>query len=139
MSKVLSPRLERTLREVIGPVRGLGGEAPSKRAQALRELLFAEAMRSTRIFNVVLVMILAVFVFMLYFLAVNADRPQTYVAISGAAGVSITGLIWLAMRTGRESTQATLLLILAEQLPSEDALAAMQTVLAGRKNVPAKH
>ena len=132
----IAPRIERAIAEVIGPVRALGDDAPSKQVRTLRDRLFDEASRATRIYNVVLAMTVAVFVLMLYLLAVNASQPQSFIAISGAAGVSISGLIWLAMRSARESTQAMLLILIVEQLPSEDALAALQAVLSGQAGIP---
>ena len=132
----IAPRIERAIAEVIGPVRALGDDAPSKQVRTLRDRLFDEASRATRIYNVVLAMTVAVFVLMLYLLAVNASQPQSFIAISGAACVSSSGLIWLAMRSARESTQAMLLILIVEQLPSEDALAALQAVLSGQAGIP---
>ena len=84
-------------------------------------------------------MVLAIFLLMIYFLTVYACDTSVFLAISGASGVSISGLIWFAMRIARESSQMGLLIALAEQLSSEHALAAMQAIIQQQGAFPTRN
>lgn len=136
MMEALSARTRNILHEEIGPTPGkLGGEIGSTETERLRIRLFKEANRAQQLFYAALFMVLVLFVVMLYLLVVNANDTTTFVAISGASGVSISGLIWFAVRIARDSSQFSILLVILERLPSEDALAAMQAVLASNADV----
>jgi glucose uptake protein GlcU len=88
-----------------------------------------EASNMTKMFYAVLAIIISAFLAMLYLLIVNANNPAAFTAISSASGLTLGGLIWLAVRTAREANQASLLLVLVANLPSDDALAALEAVL----------
>lgn len=137
MMEPLSTRARKILREEIEPAPGMlgAGDGPIE-TDHLRARLFTEANRAQQLFYAALFMVLLVFVVMLYLLIVNAGETATLIAISGASGVSISGLIWFALRIARDSTQYALLLVILERLPSQDALAAMEAVLAGSAPVP---
>lgn len=137
MMEPLSARTRTILREEIGPIPGkLGAESGSVETDRLRTRLFEETKRAQQLFYAALFMVLVVFVVMLYLLVVNANDNTIFIAISGASGVSISGLIWFALRIARDSSQFSILLVILERLPSEDALAAMQAVLASNADVP---
>ena len=134
MMKPLSTKTRMILREEIGSVAGMLGPGDDAIAtNSLRARLFAEANRAQQLFYGALFMVLVVFIVMLYLLVINAGDAAAFVAISGASGISISGLIWFALRIARDSSQYSLLLVILERLPSQDALAAMQAVLAGSK------
>ena len=130
----LSTRASRILREEIGTVRAMGSNGKQAKRDSLRERLFNEGIRSSQLFYAALFMVLVVFVMMMYLLVTFADDTVTFVAVSSTSGVSISGLIWFALKISRESSELALMLILLEHLPSEDALAALQAILAGRKS-----
>jgi hypothetical protein len=136
MMEPLSTKTRMILREEIGSVAGMLGPGDGALAtSSLRARLFAEASRAQQLFYGALLMVLVVFVVMLYLLLINAGEAATLIAISGASGISISGLIWFALRIARDSSQYALLLVILERLPSQDALAAMQAVLAGSAGV----
>jgi hypothetical protein len=130
VAETLTQKLADILSEEVGPVQGkLGRGDPQQRAQALKERLFLEAGKSSRMMYAALAMILAVFVVMLYLLVLNAGDTTVLLAVSGASGLSISGLIWFAVRVAREAAQGALLVALAAQLSSENALTAMKAIL----------
>ncbi|MGR6465772.1 hypothetical protein [Rhizobium sp. PAMB 3182] len=137
MAKTLEPKLANILSEEISPVQGrLGRGDPQQRTMALKERLFLEAGTSSRMMYAALAMILAVFVVMLYLLVLNAGNTTVLLAVSGASGLSISGLIWFAVRVAREAAQGALLVALASQLSSENALAAMKAILQQQQAIP---
>jgi ABC-type nickel/cobalt efflux system permease component RcnA len=133
---MLDTKLQKTLTRALA--RSPGKLGPGDDQQVLNDVrskLFEESARANRTFNLILGMAVCVFLVMLYLLMQNGDTPGAFAALSVALGTSLTGIIWFALRIVRESSQATLLLALAEGLPAEDALAAFQALLAKQADI----
>jgi len=130
---VLSPHLASILRADLEVPRGaLGPTGSRKTIRSIEARMAAEASHMNKMFYAALVMILAAYSVMLFLLVVNANNPGAFTAISGASGLTLAGLIWFALRTAREASQASLLLVLVTNLPSEHALTAIEAILNRR-------
>jgi len=126
----LTPRLSSLLKRDLAVARGgLGSASERKAAESIAGRLSLEASKMSRMFYGVMVMIALVFVVLVSLLLVNASNPAAFTAISSASGLTLGGLLWLALRTAREANQAGVLLILVANLPSADALKALEALL----------
>lgn len=126
----LTPRLSSILVRDLSLARGgLASASERKSAEIIANRLSLEASKMSRMFYAVLAMTAVAFIVLICLLLINANKPAAFTAISSASGLTLGGLLWLAFRTAREANQAGVLLILVANLPSSDALKALEALL----------
>lgn len=135
---MISKRLQNIIRNAVSAPTGSQGSGKEEiQTDFFRQELIKEQGRAGRMLNIALAMIFLVFIVMIYFLITNTGNTSFLTVIMAASGVSISGLIWFAIQTARERSQSSMLLLLADRLPAEDTLSAMNSLI-NRKTINSK-